>query len=121
MKGMQRQMDEGRSKLATLEAELRGYEQERNELLQECNDEDDGQEMGMDDDEEEQEGEAEAKRKRDKAEQDWQEVKSRRLLRAQAKRQASPQATRLRPVPTHCIPCAGERHRRPMWHLWPHC
>ena len=42
----------------------------------------------MDDDEEEVEEEAAAKRKRDAAENEWQEARSRRILRAQAKKQA---------------------------------
>ena len=88
LQDMQRQIDEGRSKFAALEIELRDYQQERKELLLECNGDRDNPDDGMDEEDEDEEEEAAAKRKKDEAEHVWQEAKSRRLLRAQAKKQA---------------------------------
>ena len=85
LQGMQKQMDEARGKLTALEAELRGYEQERKELLQECQEEEASQVTGMEDDGDDEEDLEEARHRRDVAVKEWQEVVSRKLLRATAK------------------------------------
>ena len=86
---MQEKIDEARGKFADLEEELRELQSERNDLLQEIHGEaKEASEDGMEDDDEDAEEEAAAKRRRDEAENEFQEVKSRRILRAQAKKRA---------------------------------